>query len=32
MFYIFASPDGKVNGIFQSVSDDNPAVYDLSSL
>lgn len=32
MSYIFASPDGKINGIFQSVSDKNPAVYDISSL
>ena len=32
MFYIFASPDGRVKGTFQSVSEENSSIYDLSSL
>ena len=32
MFYIFASPDGRVKGTFQSVSEENYSIYDLSSL
>ena len=32
MFYIFASPDGRVKGTFQSVSEENSSIYDLSTL
>lgn len=32
MFYIFASSDGRVKGTFQSVSEENSSIYDLSTL